>query len=176
MIRGIQIIVNQAMVGAFVALICLGSPSAAMAKDAAPSPPSSDYVSRTEYDKLKAEHEAMKQELDALKATVQQMTTAAAPAPAEAAPKKPISEEKQVVSVPPEAATEELRQEVETLKLQVKETFPGTPKFLLAGNGTAGFTARSGEDPVFDAACNASFLWKLTDRLFFDGELEFDFE
>jgi hypothetical protein len=176
MVRAIPIIVNQTIPCAFVALICVLSQSAALAQDTAPSPPSSDYVSRAEYDKLKAEHEAMKQELDALKATVQQMTAAAAPAPAEAAPKKPIREGKQVVSVPPEAATEELRQEVETLKLQVKETFPGTTKFLLAGYGTAGFTARSGEDPFFDAAFNAIFLWKLTDRLFFEGELEFEFE
>src|SRR6266576_6783389 len=151
MIRAIPIIVNQTIACAFVALICLFSQSAALAQDTAPSPPSSDYVSRTEYDKLKAEHEAMKQELDALKATVQQMTTPAAPAPAEAAPKKPISEEKQVVSVPPEAATEELRQEVETLKMQVKETFPGTTKFLLGGHGITKKKTRSSEDQFYDA-------------------------
>jgi hypothetical protein len=131
------------------------------------------YVSRAEYDKLKAEHEAMKQELDALKETVKQLTAGAAQAPA---PAKAVSEEKQVVAVPPEAATEELRQQVESLKTQVKETFPGTTKFLLAGYGTAGFTARSGEDPFFDAAFNALFLWKMTDRLFFEGELELEFE
>ena len=176
MIRAIPIIVNQTIGGAFVALICLSSPSATMAQDTAPSPPFSDYVSRAEYDKLKAEHEAMKQELDALKATVQQLTAAPATAAAEAVPKKAIGEEKQVVTVPPEAATEELRQEVETLKMQVKETFPGSTKFLMAGYGTADFTARSGEDPFFDAAFNALFLWKLTDRLFFEGELELEFE
>src|SRR6266536_1036170 len=176
MIRAIQIIVDQTIAVAFIALICLFSPSTAMAQDAAPSSPSSNYVSRAEYDKLKAEHEAMKQELDALKATVQQMTAGAAPAPAEAAPGKAVSEGKQVVAVPPEAATEELRQEVQTLKMQVKETFPGTTKFLLGGYGTAGFTARSGEDPFFDAAFNAIFLFKMTDRLFFEGELEFEFE
>src|SRR5207248_10856353 len=176
MVRAIPIIVNQTITCAFVALICLFSQSAALAQDTAPSPPSSDYVTRAEYDKLKAEHEAMKQERDALKATVQQMTAAAAPAPAKAAPKKPISEGKQVVTVPPEAAAEELRREVETLKMQVKETFPGSTKFLLAGYGTAGFTARSGEDPFFDAAFNAIFLWKLTHRLFFEGELELEFE
>ncbi len=177
MIRAIPIIVDQTIAVAFVALICLFAPSASMAQDIAPSLPSSDYVSRAEYDKLKVEHEAMKQELDALKATVQQMTAGAVRAPAEApAFQKGVSEEKQVVTVPPEAATEELRQEVETLKTQVKETFPGTTKFLLAGYGTAGFTARSGEDPFFDAAFNAIFLWKLTDRLFFEGELEFEFE
>src|SRR6266480_237999 len=177
MIRAIPIIANQTTAGAFVALVWLFSPAAAMAQDTAPSPSSSDYVSRDEYDKLKTEHEAMKQELDALKATVQQMTARAAPAPAEAVPGKAVSEGKQVVApAPSEAATEELRQEVETLKTQVKETFPGTTKFLLAGYGTAGFTARSGEDPFFDAAFNAIFLFKMTDRLFVEGELEFEFE
>ena len=177
MIRAIPVIVDQTIAVAFVALVCLFSPAAAMAQDTAPSPPSSDYVSRAEYDKLELEHEAMKQELDALKETVQQMTARAAPAPAEAAPGKAVSEGKQIVApAPSEAATEELRQEVETLKTQVKETFPGTTKFLLAGYGTAGFTARSGEDPFFDAAFNALFLWKLTDRLFFEGEMELEFE
>src|SRR6266568_7566636 len=108
MVRAIPIIVNQTIVCAFGALICLSSPPAAKAQDPAPSPPPSDYVSRAEYDKLKAEHEAMKQELDALKATVQQMTAGAARAPAEApASQKGVSQEKQVVTVPPEAATEE---------------------------------------------------------------------
>src|SRR6266487_2238584 len=177
MIRAIPMIVRHRITGAFVALIWLSISFVAMAQDVALSPPSSDYVSRAEYDKLKAEHEAMKQELDALKATVQQMTARAAPAPAEAVPGKAVSEGKQVVApAPSEAATEELRQEVETLKTQVKETFPGTTKFLLAGYGTAGFTARSGEDPFFDAAFNALFLWKLTDRLFFEGEMELEFE
>src|SRR6266513_1293300 len=176
MIRAIPIIVNQTITCAFVVLVCSFSPAATMAQDIAiaPSPPSSDYVSRAEYDKLKAEHEAMKQELDALKAAIQKMTAGAEPAPA---PGKTISEGKQVVApAPTEAATEELRQEVETLKTQVKETFPGTTKFLLGGYGTAGFTARSGEDPFFDAAFNAIFLFKMTDRLFFEGELEFEFE
>jgi hypothetical protein len=177
MIRASPIIVNQTIAGAFIALLCLFSQLEATAQDVAPSPPLSDYVSRAEYDKLKAEHEAMKQELDALKATVQQMTAGAARAPAEAAAsQKGVSEEKQVATVPPEAAMEELRQEVETLKTQVKETFPGTTKFLLAGYGTAGFTARSGEDPFFDAAFNALFLFKMTDRLFFEGEMELEFE
>src|SRR6266545_3180487 len=154
----------------FLATALMTAPAPLQAQDAAPP---SDYVSRAEYDKLKAEHEAMKQELDALKATVKQLTVSAVQAPA---PGKAVSEGKQVVTAPPEAATEELRQEVETLKTQVKETFPGTTKFLLAGYGTAGFTARSGEDPFFDAAFNALFLFKMTDRLFFEGEMELEFE
>jgi hypothetical protein len=165
--------VVQAQDAAISPMQAQGAPSAStQVQSVATSPPPS-YVSRAEYDKLKAEHEAMKQELEALKETVRQLT--AAPPPA-AAPEKVVSEGKQVAAVPPEAATEELRQEVETLKAQVKETFPGTTKFLLGGYGTAGFTARSGEDPFFDAAFNAIFLFKMTDRLLFEGELELEFE
>jgi hypothetical protein len=91
-------------------------------------------------------------------------------------PTKTVPESKQVVSAPSSQAVDELRQEVDTLKTQVKETFPGSTKFLLAGYGTADFTARSGEDPFFDASFNALFLWKLSDRLFFEGEMELEFE
>lgn len=148
------------------------------AQEVASSPPSSDYVSRAEYDKLKAEHEAMKVELEALKTAVRQMAKGTVPTVSAEGPTKPAPEAKQVVSTAESqtAVTDELRQEVETLKAQVKETFPGSTKFLLAGYGTAGFTARSGEDPFFDAAFNALFLWKLTDRLFFEGEMELEFE
>src|SRR5437762_6149973 len=172
MIRAIPIIVSQTIASAFVALIWLFIAFAATAQEVASSPPSSDYVSRAEYDKLKAEHEAMKQELEVLKAQIGQLAKGPVPGPA-AAP----AEGKQVVTeIPSQAATDELRQEIETLKTQVKETFPGSTKFLLAGYGTAGFTARSGEDPFFDAAFNAIFLWKFSDRLFFEGELEYEFE
>jgi hypothetical protein len=169
---------NQRSLYGFIATILVLTTSALLGQDAAPAG-ASDYVSRAEYDKLKAEHEAMKQELEALKATVRQMTkpTAAAPAatPVEAAPPAEApGEGKQVVTTT--STIDELRQEVDALKLQVKETSPGTTKFLLAGYGTAAFTARSGEDPFFDAAFNALFLWKLTDRLFFEGEMELEFE
>ena len=183
MIRTIPIIVSQTIASAVVALICLLLPFAVIAQDAASSPPSSDYVSREEYDKLKTEHEAMKteheamkQELEALKTAVRQMANGIVPAAPAEGPTRAAPEGKQVVSAPSSQAVDELRQEVDTLKTQVKETFPGTTKFLLAGYGTAGFTARSGEDPFFDAAFNALFLWKLTDRLFFEGEMELEFE
>jgi hypothetical protein len=176
--RAIPIIVSQTIASAFVALIWLFIPFAAMAQDAGSSPPSSDYVSRMEYDKLKEEHEAMKKELEALKTAVRQMANGAVPAaPAEGPnPVAGPSEGKQTVSGTSQAATDELRQEVETLKTQVKETFPGTTKFLVAGYGTSSFEAKSGEDPFFDATFNAFFLWKLTDRLLFEGEVEFEFE
>src|SRR6266513_1056814 len=93
MLRAIPIIVSQTIAGALVALTWLFIPFAAMAQDAAS--PSSDYVSRAEYDKLKAEHEAMKQELEALKTAVKQMANGKGPAaPAEG----PAPEGKQVVT------------------------------------------------------------------------------
>lgn len=146
--------------------------------------PGESYVSREEYDKLKAEHEAMKQELETLKTAVRQMSNGTAPAaPAEGpvttakSRAKAGSDGKQVGS---ETTTQTdvgaLQEEVDTLKSDVKGLIPGSTKFLLAGYGTSGFIAKSGEDPFFDATFNAFFLWKLTDRLFFEGELEFEFE
>lgn len=176
-----QIVLRPPAAVAFLAVVGLSIPFAAMGQDVGSSPPFADYVSRAEYDKLRAEHEAMKTELEALKTTVRQMANGMAPpVPAEgpSTPTATAPEGKQVVSgsPPPPAATEELRQEVETLKAQVKETFPGSTKFLVAGYGTSTFESKSGEDPFFDATLNAFFLWKLSDRLLFEGEVEFEFE
>src|SRR5881392_229464 len=173
--RAIAPISKLPIASAAMAVICFSS-TAMMAQEVTSSLPSSDYVSRAEYDKLKAEHEAMKQELETLKTAVRQMANGTNPAAPAEGPAKAAAESKQVVSAPSSQAVDELRQEAETLKTEVKETFPGSTKFLLAGYGTAGFTARSGEDPFFDAAFNALFLWKLTDRLFFEGEMELEFE
>ncbi len=186
MIRPTSRLAGKRHVGALVALLAVIVPLATRAQEPAPSPPpSGDYVSRAEYDKLKAEHEAMKQEMDALKMAVRQMANGMAPAvPAEGpavavapAPKVAASDEKQVATAAaPAAGTDELRQEIDTLKTQVKESFPGTTKFLVAGYGTSTFEAKSGEDPFFDATFNAFFLWKLSERLIFEGEVEFEFE
>ena len=142
-------------------------------------PAGEDYVSRAEYDTLKAEHEAMKQEMEALKTAVRQMANGTAPAiPAEGPPTKTKAPKgKQVVTeATSQSDVDAVHEDVDKLKAQIAGVIPGTTKFLLAGYGTAGFTARSGEDPFFDAAFNGIFLWKLTDRLFFEGELEFEFE
>jgi hypothetical protein len=142
-------------------------------QDAAAPAPSGDYVSRTEYDKLKAEHDAMKKEMDTLKKMVRQMANGTAPAAPAEGPNPVVPATKSTAAQTEVAAVQE---QVDALKTQVKETFPGTTKLLIAGYGTAGFEARSGEDPFFDAAFNALFLFKMTDRLFFEGEMELEFE
>src|ERR1043166_4808109 len=138
--RASPIIMNQTIARAFVALIWLVIPFTAKGQDAALSPLPSDYVSRTEYDKLKSEHEAMKKELEALKTAVRQMANGTVPAaPAEGpAPVAKPSEGKQVVATTTTDVAA-LQAEVDTLKTQVKETFPGTTKFLFGGYGTDGF-------------------------------------
>jgi len=173
--RAIFSLANPTIPCAMVTVALLAIPYTMVGQDVATSP-LPNYVSRAEYDKLKAEHEAMKQELEALKTAVRQVANAtAAAAPAEG-PTKTVPESKQVVSAPSSQAVDELRQEVETLKTQVKETFPGSTKFLLAGYGTAGFTARSGDAYFSDAAFNALFLWELRHPVFFEGEMELEFE
>src|SRR5438874_12272750 len=132
-----------------LAALALTIPFKVSAQDAASTPAqesasasSSDYVSRAEYDKLKTEHDAMKKELNALKTAVRQMANGSAPAAPAEGP-NPVPTSTKVAAGTPTAA-DELRQDVDALKTRVKETFPGTTKFLVAGYGTAGFTAHSG--------------------------------
>lgn len=86
----------------------------------------------------------------------------------------PSSSGKQAASQ--QGAIAELQTEVDELKQQVHESFPGSTKFLLAGYGAAGFTAQHGHDPFFSASFNPIILWKLSDRLLFEGELELELE
>jgi hypothetical protein len=58
-----------------------------------------------------------------------------------------------------------------------KDSFPGSTKFLLTGYGSAGFTFQNhGGDKLFSATFNPIFLWKMSDRLLFEGELEAELE
>ncbi len=49
---------------------------------------------------------------------------------------------------------------------------PGTTNFLLTGYGFAGFEKRPGESGKFNAGLSPILLWKLSDRLSFESELE----
>jgi len=48
----------------------------------------------------------------------------------------------------------------------------GSTKFLISGYATGGFTARENTDARFTGSFNPIWLWKLSDDLFFEGELE----
>jgi hypothetical protein len=167
--RAIPIIVNQTIAGAFVALIWLFIPFAAMAQDAAPSPSSSDYVSRAEYDKLKAEHEAMKQEMEALKTTVLQMANGTAPAaPAEGpAPATKLSEGKQVVTTTASPATSDA--------VSIEASGPlATHSFSIIGDAEFQFGKISHQHGAFMFADFAPiFLFRGGDRILFEAGFDF---
>ncbi len=121
----------------------------------------SRYVSKEEYNKLQQQHEQLMKEVRELKAQVQG-GAAAAPAVAKD------------VAAPAENAASPTRGG-DALSLS-RYVFPGSSRFHLTGYGLAGFESRRHEDAAFDAQLNPLFLWKISDRLFFEGELELELE
>ncbi len=77
-------------------------------------------------------------------------------------------------------AMEEMRQEAAETRTMAKDAYPGTTKMMLVGYGTAGLNGRRVGDaavrPLNYATFNSLMLWKLSDRLLFEGELEFEME
>jgi cytochrome c553 len=119
------------------------------------------YVSRQEYQKLKAEHDELKRELEALKVHM------GIAAKKDGAPKPSV----------PEVATaqesiDRLEKELEEAKDQAKQSASGTTKFLLSGFAFGDFTSRRHEDSSFSAGFAPLFLWKLSDRILLESELD----
>src|SRR6202049_1254422 len=153
-----------------------------MAQGAASSPPSSDYVSRTEYDKLKAEHEAMKQEheamkqeLEALKTTVQQMAKATAPAAQAEEPsaaKAAAPEGKQVVTTTP---SQPVTPSTEAEAVPTETSGPlATPSFSIVGDAEVQFGKISHQHGAFMFADFAPiFLFRGGDRVLFEAGFDY---
>src|ERR1700730_6120845 len=167
--RAMAIILRQTISSACLALIWFFSPFAATAQDASSSPPSSDYVSRAEYDKLKAEHEAMKEEVGALRKAVQQMangTVPAVPAKRPAPPAKAPSESKQVVSTAaPQAPTPTTEIEMGPL---------ATHSFSIVGDAEVQFGKISHQHGAFMLSDFAPiFLFRGGDKILFEAGFDF---
>ncbi len=133
------------------------------------------YVTRKEYDELKAQMLAMKKELDALKKE------------GEAAQKQGSAENQPLVQSHKEVAPPESSQgqAVADIDKQVATEAPppvgeaegsllGTTKFLLAGWAEAMYEQRNGQVSTFSASLNPVFLWELTPKILFDGRLEIE--
>jgi hypothetical protein len=134
------------MIGAFLLLFWFGAGfGQATAGDG------DKYVSKEEYDKLKQEMEQMKAEMAELKQ--QQQAGRGSDL---------------------EAALGDLEKQIKTVKDEAEITRPGSTKFLLTGYGFAGFNSPRNGNSTFDAGFNPIFLWQLSDRLLFEGELEFE--
>ncbi len=153
---------------------------------------SDKYVSKEEYLKLKEEHDHLKKEMEALKTRLEQLSKSAVSqettnikAQVEQLQKKAASQQAET-----DQALDGLDKELKQVKQMAKDSFPGSTKMLLGGYGSATFMAtRSGYGPAapvppdsrdanssFAATFNPIFLWKLSDRLLFEGEMELELE
>ena len=153
---------------------------------------SDKFVSKEDYQKLKAEHERLKQEMEALKSQMQAVLakgtnqeTAKVKAQVEDLQKKAASRQAET-----DQTLDEFDKELKQVKQMAKDSFPGSTKMLLGGYGSATFMAtRGGYGPAspvppdsrdanssFTATFNPIFLWKMSDRLLFEGEMEMELE
>ena len=125
------------------------------------------YVTRKEYEELKAELLAMKREMDTIKK--------------QAAAKEAQAESPNIVSKPAASHQDQTlgdshKQVASDVALPVvqPEGLLGTTKFLLAGWAEGLFEARNGSVSTFSASFNPIFLWELTPKILFDGRLEIE--
>ncbi|MBI4663323.1 MAG: hypothetical protein HY735_31365 [Verrucomicrobia bacterium] len=103
------------------------------------------------------EHEKVLKELEAIKARLK------------------VAEEKTPAAAKEtEQALDEMDKELKSVKSLATSVLPGSTKQLLTGYAFAGYTDRKGEKSNFEAGFNPILLWKLSDRLFFEGELELE--
>jgi len=142
----------------------------------AEEPTTGGYVTRKEYEELKAQMLAMKQQLDALK-----KERAASPKQESSQGQAVAETHKQVAPRQENAesqAAEDLHGEVTgsvaPSVAQLEASLLGTTKFLLAGWAEGMFEARNGQVSTFSASFNPIFLWELTPKLLFDGRLEIE--
>jgi hypothetical protein len=133
------------------ALLTMASPIA-YAEDAT----TDGYVTRKEYEELKAQMLAMKKKLEALENE-----------------KGPARKQESVEGQAVADVHKQVAPEV-PLPLVQPEGLLGTTKFILAGWAEGMFEARNGSVSTFSASFNPIFLWELTPKILFDGRLEIE--
>jgi len=111
------------------------------------------YVTRKEYEELKAQMLAMKKELDAIKKE-------------KGAIPKQESAEGQAIA--------DMHKEVAPPVVEPEGPMLGTTKFYLAGWAEGMFEARNGSVSTFSASFNPIFLWELSPKLLFESRLEIE--
>src|SRR5262249_40414298 len=134
--------------------LVVGGGSSALAQGAAGE---DKFVTKEEFQKLRQENEQLKKDLQELR----QMLKPTGPVPTATAPGAEIPAVEQAARAG-------------DLKEAAHYTFPGSTRSLLTGYGSAGFSALRNSDAAFTAQFNPIFLWKITDKLQFEGEAEFE--
>src|ERR1041384_2089086 len=158
---------------------------------------SDKYVSKEDYQKLKAEHEQLKRELEAIKAQLAQPPAAAAPtnAPAVESLKSRVDQlekKQQQQQTDTGQSLDQMDKDLKKVVQKTKASIPGTTKMLLAGYGSASFESTSkgygpsqapedtplnGSRPPpnnFFGSLNTIFLYEMNPKLLFEGELELE--
>ena len=118
---------------------------------------------KSSYNELKSNYDALKQEVQDLKKMVVQQNRPA-PAPVAAAPQPAASQPTVTVA------------EFQNLKKEVKQMRPGISNFLVTGFGYADYTDSEDSTSSFTAGVNPIFLWKPSDNILFEAELEVSLE
>jgi hypothetical protein len=136
-----------------VVLALLGA-NVALAQDGDKDKP----VTREEFEKQKKELEALKAKLEGNQG------------------KKKDDQDKKKEDQDLQAQIDELEKQLKAVKERTEEEKPGWTKMALTGFGFAGFEALRGEKSSFTAGFNPVFLWKPTDRLFFEAQIELTLE
>jgi hypothetical protein len=132
------------------------------------APPTTDTVSRAEYEQLKKDQAELRKEIAELKRARPESTPVSttptprgSPAVATAPPGGPTA-----------ATTDDLDEIDKTLrdiKGQLREYKFGTEKLLIAGDAAFGYTAQRGTKSTFSAGIAPLALWQPTDRLLIEA-------
>ncbi len=144
--------VTSCFVAVFLLLMAAGS-TAVCAQGAKAD---EQYVSRAEYEKLQKDFEALKSQM-------QQVL------------------ERQQVAAPQQQAIAQndlgsVQTELQVIKKKVKELTPGTSNFLLTGYAFTDITDSKHSNSVFTAGYNPLFLYRVSDKLQVEAELELSLE
>lgn len=109
-----------------------------------------ETVTREEYQKLLGETEGLKAKV------------------------KSLEEKEAVQATEAEAASADFEKDLRDLRDKLKSLIPGSTNFLLTGYAFGDFVDREGQNSTFSAGFNPIFLWRLSDKIFFEGEAELE--
>jgi hypothetical protein len=104
-------------------------------------------VTREEYEKLKKDLEALK-----------------------------AAQEKKKDDQDLQGQIDELEKELKAVKEKAEAAKPGETKFVITGYGFAGYTLRERVPSTFSAGMSPIFLWRPSDRILFEAEVELGLE
>jgi len=120
-------------------------------------------IPRAQYEKFLEEHQKLIEEMKEMKAFKEQFGEFQ---------KKAATQQADT-----DQAIDDVEKQTKAAKQMAKDSFPGSSKMLLTGYGSAGFIGQDhGGAKNFTATFNPIFLWKLSDRVLFEGEFEAELE